>query len=139
MEYNEVLKRYLILDLVFAFLFLLVITLAFFVIKKILPDNDSSNKAVRKFLYVLMIVGSVFAVCLASLEVYNISVDMQENLYISANGSFTTDRDRMYFISENGEEILLKIRPIIPDIESSEDAIVVYSKNSKILLEVRLE
>ena len=139
MEYNEVLKRYLLLDLVFAFFLLLIIVLAFFVIKKILPENDFSNKAIRKFLYGIMIVGLVFGVYLASSEVYNISVDMQENLYITANGSFTTDRDRMYFTNETGEEVLLKIRPIIPDTESSEEAIVVYSKNSKILLEVRLE
>jgi hypothetical protein len=45
----------------------------------------------------------------------------------------------MYFISENGEQVLLKIRPIIPDIEKCEQATIIYSKNSQILLEVIID
>ena len=76
--------------------------------------------------------------CLSASEAYHIARDIQDELYISADGSFTTNRDRMYFKNENGEQVLLKIRPILPDVESCEKATIVYSKNSRILLEVIL-
>ena len=139
MRYKEVLVRYLLLDIVAIFILLAIVLLAIPIIRKILPPKDPSNNIVRKILYVILISGSIIGLFLASSEIYHISIDMQDELYISSIGSFTTDRDRMYFTSENGEQVLLKIRPIIPDVESCKQATIIYSKNSQILLEVILE
>ena len=139
MRYKEVLVRYLLLDIVAIFILLAIVLLAIPIIRRILPPKDHSNNIVRKILYVILISGSIFGLFLASSEIYHISIDMQDELYISSIGSFTTDRDRMYFTSENGEQVLLKIRPIIPDVESCERATIIYSKNSQILLEVVLD
>lgn len=139
MRYKEVLVRYLLLDIVAIFILLAMVLLAILIIRRILPIKDPSNNIVRKILYVILISGSIIGLFLASTEIYHISIDMQNELYISSNGSFTTDRDRMYFTSESGEQVLLKIRPIIPDVESCKQATIIYSKNSQILLEVILE
>jgi len=139
MSYREVLMRYLLSDLVAIFLLFVVALFAIPIIRKLLPTDDPSNNIVRKILYGVLISGSIFVLCLASSEIYHISIDMQNELYVSSNGSFTTDRDRMYFINKNGEQVLLKIRPIVPKIEKCEQATVIYSKNSHILLEVILD
>lgn len=139
MRYREVLVRYLLLDFVAVFILLAIVLLVILIIRKILPSQDSSNNIVRKILYVILISGFIIGLFLAFSEIYHISIDMKSELYISSIGSFTTDRDRMYFTSINGEQVLLKIRPIIPDIESCEQATIIYSKNSKILLEVLLD
>ena len=139
MSYEEVLTRYLILDFVGIVLLIIVTLVAIPIIKKILPARDPSNNAVRIVLFGVLICCSIIMICLSSSEIYHISVDMEEELYISSSGSFTTDRDRMYFTSESGEQVLLKIRPIIPDIDSCERATIIYSKNSQILLEVMID
>ncbi len=139
MRYKEVLVRYLLLDIVAIFVLLVIVLLSILVTRKILPAKDPSNSIVRKILYGILISGSIIGLSLASIEIYHISTDMQNELYISASGSFTTDCDRMYFLNESGEKIILKIRPIVPDFESCEKATVIYSENSRILLEVTLE
>ena len=139
MGYKEVLIRYLLLDIIAIFILLAIVLLFILIIRKILPANDPSNNIVKKIFYVMLISGSIFGLFLASSEIYHISIDVQDELYISSSGSFTTDRDRMYFTSESGEQVLLKIRPVIPDVQSCEQATIIYSKNSQILLEVILD
>ena len=138
MSYEKVLARSLLLDFFSVFIWLVAIILVSIFIKKILPLGDPSNNIVRKIVYAILISGSVLVFCLSASEAYHIARDIQDELYISADGSFTTNRDRMYFKNENGEQVLLKIRPILPDVESCEKATIVYSKNSRILLEVIL-
>ena len=139
MGYKEVLTRYLLLDIIAIFILLAIVLLAILIIRKILPANDPTNNIVRKILFVMLISGLIIGLFLASSEIYHISIDMQDELYVSSSGSFTTDRDRMYFTSESGEQVLLKIRPIIPDVQSCEQATIIYSKHSQILLEVILD
>ncbi len=84
----------------------------------------------------ILIIGSALALFGALTEVHDIILDTQDELYISVTGSFTTDRDRMYFTDEHGEQLTLKIRPVIPDFESCKQATVIYSENSRVLLDV---
>lgn len=136
MSYKGVLSRYLITDLVAVFFWFIVALIIAIFIKRLLPADDFSNKAIRRILHVVLIIGSALVLFGALTEIHNIILDMQDELYISATGSFTTDRDRMYFTNEHGERLLLKIRPIMPDYENSKQATVIYSENSKILLDV---
>ena len=137
MGHREVLVRYLLLDIIAVFLLLAVVLFAIPMIRKILPVEDPSNNVVRKILYTVLIGGLITVIGLVSSEIYRISIDVRDELYISAEGSFTTDRDRMYFTNEDGEQIILKIRPILPDVGSCEQSTIIYSKNSHILVDVK--
>ncbi len=136
MSYKEVLSRYFITDLVAVFLWFIVALIIVVLIKRLLPADDLSNKPIRRILNVILIIGSALVLFWALTEMHDIMLDMQDELYISVTGSFTTDRDRMYFTNEHGERLILKIRPIMPDFESCKQATVIYSENSKILLDV---
>ena len=136
MSYKEVLSRYFKTDLVAVFLWFIVALIIVALIKRLLPADDLSNKPIRRILHVLLIIGSALVLFGTLTEMHNIMQDMQDELYISVTGSFTTDRDRMNFTDMHGERLILKIRPIMPDFESSKQATVIYSENSKILLDV---
>ncbi len=136
MSYKEVLVRYLITDLAAVFLWFIAALIIAVLIKRLLPADDLSNKPIRRILYVILIIGSALALFGALTEVHDIILDTQDELYISVTGSFTTDRDRMYFTDEHGEQLTLKIRPVIPDFESCKQATVIYSENSRVLLDV---
>ena len=117
------------------------------IIRKLLPANDpsesesdrSDERIVRKLLCVVLIVGLTIVSGGSAIGVYKISIDIRDELYISCSGSFTTNRDTMFFTSENGEKIKLALSSVKPPIGSCDHATIVYSKNSEILLDVIID
>ncbi|MBQ8683631.1 MAG: hypothetical protein IJ518_03825 [Clostridia bacterium] len=136
MTYDVVLKRYMITDIIIIVIYIALLPVAYYFLKKLLFEQDTVTQLVKNILCVFLAVVSLILIGLTSYEIYNIQTDLNQKTFLSDTGSFTTDRDRMYFTNQNGDNLILKIRPIIPQNESSAHAKIVYSKYSQILLDV---
>lgn len=136
MTYDVILNRYMISDIIIIVICVVLLPVAYYVGKKLLFEQDTVTQLVKNLLYVFLTVVSLILIGLTSYEIYNIQIDLNQKSFLSETGSFTTDRNRMYFTNQNGDELILKIRPVIPQNESSTHAKIVYSKHSQILLDV---
>lgn len=134
MTYDTILKRYMISDIIIIVIWIVLLPVAYYFGKKLLFEQDCVTQLVKKIFFVFLTVVSLILIGLTSFEIYNIQADLNQKSFLSETGSFTTDRNRMYFTNQNGAEFILKIRPIIPRNESSTHAKIVYSKHSQILL-----
>ena len=146
-KYEKLLNSDRTAFIVFIFVGLALMPVGIFIIRKLLPANDpseseterSDERIVRKLLCITLIVGLTIVSGGSAIGVYNISIDIRDELYISCSGSFTTSRDTMFFTSENGEKIKIAISSVKPPIGSCDHATIVYSKNSELLLDVIID
>ena len=134
--YDKILTRSCMMQVGIGILVIVIISIAYPMIKKADMDNRNEQKY-SALICLLLVLG---AVILGGCTVYKTISDIQNQSYIVYNGSFVSDKDgtgKVYIVDSSGKKMTLSVAAYtIPD--GTHNGKIVYGKKTKIVVDYQI-